>query len=64
VPYIVVVGDEEVKTGELSVRIRNGENKKMALQELLKEIKDITDGMPFKKLSLPLYVSRRPVFRG
>jgi len=31
---------------------------------LLKEIKDITDGMPFKKLSLPLYVSRRPVFRG
>lgn len=64
VPYIVVVGDEEVKTGELSVRIRNGENKKMALKELLKEIKGITDGMPFKKLSLPLYVSRRPIFRG
>jgi len=64
VPYIVVVGDEEVKTGELSVRIRNGENKKMALERLLKEIKGITDGMPFKKLSLPLYVSRRPVFRG
>lgn len=64
VPYIVVVGDKEVKTGQYSVRVRTGENKEMALEDLLKEIKDKTEGMPFKKLSLPLYLRRRPVFRG
>jgi len=64
VPYIVVVGDKEIKTGQYSVRVRTGENKEMALEDLLKEIKDKTEGMPFKKLSLPLYLRRRPVFRG
>ncbi len=64
VPYIAVVGDEEVDGGHLSVRIRNRENKKMDLGELLEEIREETAEMPFKKLSLPVYLSRRPVFRG
>jgi threonyl-tRNA synthetase len=64
VPYIVVVGDKEVSSGTLSVRVRNGKTKEMTLEELLKEIEIKTAGMPFKKLSLPLYLSRRPIFRG
>lgn len=64
IPYIVVVGDKEVQTGQYSVRARTGENEEMPLEDLLKRIKDKTDGMPFKKLSLPLYLSKRPVFRG
>ena len=64
VPYIVVVGDKEIETGNLSVRIRNGENKSMGIEELAKEVKGKTAGKPFKNLSLPVYLSRRPIFRG
>ena len=64
VPYIVVVGDKEVSSGTLSVRVRNGKTKEMTLEELLNEIKIKTADMPFKKLSLPVYLSRRPIFRG
>lgn len=64
IPYIVVVGDKEVESGQLSVRVRNGKDKKVTLDELLKEVRKETAEMPFKKLSLPVYLSKRPVFRG
>jgi len=71
IPYIVVIGQREVESGVLSVRDRRisgarrgGEIRKMSLEELVSEIKDLTRGKPFKPLSLPMRLSKRPRFYG
>ena len=62
-PYIIVVGEEEVKSNKLSVRIRErGGIVKMDLNSLIKEIKGKVESKPFKKLPLPKYLSKRPIF--
>ncbi|MBW2974678.1 threonine--tRNA ligase [Candidatus Woesearchaeota archaeon] len=65
VPYIVVVGEKEKKSGKLTVRTRGvKEQKEMEIKELVKEIKEKTVDLPFKPLSLPKELSKRPVFVG
>lgn len=64
VPYIVVVGDKEIESGTVSVRVRNGEDRKMELDDLLEEIRKKIAGKPFKNLPLPKKLSKRPIFRG
>jgi len=71
IPYIVVVGRKEVESGILSVRDRrisgaerSGKIRRMSLEELISEIKDLTKGKPFKPLSLPMRLSKRPRFYG
>jgi len=71
IPYIVVIGQREVESRVLSVRDRRisgagrgGEIRKMSLEELVSEIKDLTRGKPFKPLSLPMRLSKRPRFYG
>ncbi len=66
IPYIVVVGEKEIKDNRLSVRIRSegGKQKIMTKEELIKRIKDETNGKPFRKISLPKKLSLRPKFRG
>jgi len=71
VPYIIVVGQREIESGVLSVRDRRvsgaerrGEIRKMKLEELVAEIKERTKDKPFKPLSLPMMLSRRPRFYG
>lgn len=63
IPYIIVVGDKEVGTDIVPVRVRGCDQRPMAIPELVKSISKQTEGMPFR--SLPgVLVSRRPVFRG
>ncbi|MEM2464270.1 MAG: threonine--tRNA ligase [Candidatus Bathyarchaeia archaeon] len=68
IPYIVVIGREEVSSGLLAVRDRRlrGERKmrKMRLEDLINEIKRETWGKPFKPLTLPVALSKRPRFYG
>lgn len=65
VPYIVVVGEEEVKSGALSVRKRcDGKQTNVSVESLIKEIKEQTKGMPFRPVALSKYLSKRPVFVG
>ncbi|MBI5253868.1 MAG: threonine--tRNA ligase, partial [Euryarchaeota archaeon] len=65
VPYIVVVGDREIESKILTVRIRHegGKQEKLTKEELVERIKKETAGKPFRKLSLPNRISRRPRFR-
>jgi len=66
IPYIGVVGEKEVESGKIRVRIRRekGNLKNMSIsqlaEEILKEIKDL----PFRELPLPLKLSQRPKFVG
>lgn len=66
IPYIVVIGEKEIKSNTLSVRIRSedGKQRTMTKEELVKRIKEETQGKPFRKLSLPKKLSLRPKFRG
>jgi len=71
IPYIVVVGQRETESGVLSVRDRRvsgakkgGAIRTMRLEELVDEIKRRVAGKPFKPLSLPMRLSRRPRFYG
>jgi threonyl-tRNA synthetase len=64
IPYILVLGAKEVAEKCLNVRTRAGTQKKMALPELLAEIKPQMNGKPFFGLPLPQLLSRRPIFIG
>jgi len=63
VPYSIVVGEREIKSGLLPIRIREtGKVKKMKLDEFVKMVKKQIDGKPFRKLTLPKYLTKRPQF--
>ncbi|MDY6988108.1 MAG: threonine--tRNA ligase [Thermodesulfobacteriota bacterium] len=64
VPYIVVIGAKEVAEGYMSVRTRDGAQRKMTVSELLAEIEPQLKGKPFMGLPLPQQLSRRPIFVG
>ncbi|MGQ9461092.1 MAG: threonine--tRNA ligase [Candidatus Bathyarchaeaceae archaeon] len=61
--YVVVIGQKEISSGMLAVRDRKvGKIRKMQLQELIDEIRKNTRGKPFKPLTLPKLLSKRPQF--
>jgi threonyl-tRNA synthetase len=62
--YILVVGENEVNSDVLPVRDRNAgkQIRNMKLQELTKEITEKTADKPFKPLTLPKLLSKRPQF--
>ncbi len=65
IPLIVVIGEKEKRSRRLAVRFRqSGKIKSMTVSQLIKYIKDRTDGFPFIPLSLPKLISKRPIFVG
>lgn len=63
VPFIIVIGSKEKKTGSLSVRKRKtGKVKSVKSSSLIRDIKKETDSFPYRPLPLPVLLSRRPVF--
>ncbi len=64
IPYIIVVGEKEKEQGTVTVRRRAGGQLEMQLEDLIKEIRQQTEGFPYKPRPLPLLLSKRPKFRG
>ncbi len=68
IPYIIVVGDTEVKASKLPVVIRKESSLKvdkkveMSIKELISDIKNKTKGLPFRPMYMPRLVSKRLVF--
>lgn len=63
VPIICVVGEKEVKKRIITVRLREKkEVKEMKIEKLIEIIKKEVKEKPFKPLSLPKYLSKRPIF--
>jgi threonyl-tRNA synthetase len=68
VPYIVVIGDQEISSGDLTVTIRRKSTpeklhrEKMREADLLSRVKDETAGKPFRPLYTPRLLSARPRF--
>ena len=65
VPYIIVVGQKEIRPKVLPVRDRKtGRIRKTKLEELVSEIRETVENKPFKPLPLPKHLSKRPQFYG
>jgi threonyl-tRNA synthetase len=68
IPYVAVIGDDELASGLLSVTIRSESTPKklakteMTLEELREKIRSEMAGKPWRKLSLPVKLSERPKF--
>jgi threonyl-tRNA synthetase len=66
VPYIIVVGEKEIESGTLSVRIREekGKQETLTADQLISKVSEKICGKPTKPLPLPIYLSKRPQFHG
>lgn len=64
VPYIAVVGDRELESGKLSVRVRGSGVREYGVEELAEEVRKGCEGFPHRPLSLPSRLSLRPIFVG
>ncbi len=65
VPYICVVGEKEIASGTVAVRIRSEKDKKglsMTVEDLSNKINELTIGMPKAPLTLNILLSKRPYF--
>lgn len=68
IPYVAVVGDEEVSGGNITVTVRGESqpnkpaNVKMTVAELNERISNECSGFPFKGLPLAVRLSARPKF--
>jgi threonyl-tRNA synthetase len=61
---IIVIGENEKSSGRYPVRLRTGEMKDMTKEQLVDEIRKLSEGYPSARLPLPVMLSKRPVFRG
>jgi len=62
-PRIIVIGEKELESKKLAVRVREtGEQKGMSLEELIEDVRNKTKGFPFKPLPLPKLLSKRARF--
>jgi len=70
IPYIIVVGETEMKSNDLPVTVRldskldEDRRKKMKVEQLIEEIRRETEGMPLRRSYLPRLLSMRPTFVG
>jgi threonyl-tRNA synthetase len=68
IPYVVVIGDEELSSGQIAVTIRqestpkSSAKAKMSIQDLKGRISAETEGKPWRRLPLPEKLSERPKF--
>jgi threonyl-tRNA synthetase len=62
-PYVIVIGDKELNEGPLTVNVRETNEKlSMKMGDLIQKIHDQTEGMPFRKLPLPVKLANRVSF--
>ena len=68
IPYVVVVGDEEMGSESLAVTVRaesapkKPHRVKMTVEELKERVGQETTGKPRRRLPLPVMLSKRPRF--
>jgi threonyl-tRNA synthetase len=68
VPYVAVIGDEELQSGQLTVTLRSESTPKspakktMTVDELKERLAAETEGKPWRRLPLAMRLSERPRF--
>ncbi|MEE8355255.1 MAG: threonine--tRNA ligase [Candidatus Bathyarchaeia archaeon] len=65
IPYIIVLGEREIGSEEVPVRVReDGNLHSMSLKSLTSVIKKQVRGKPYRPVPMPMSVQRRPKFVG
>ncbi|WP_432403248.1 aminoacyl--tRNA ligase-related protein [Wukongibacter sp. M2B1] len=65
VPFIMVIGEDEVQNNMYDLKARNGDElKNMSLKNMIEFFIKEQNNMPFRKINLSMKLSRQPVFRG
>ncbi|OIO40227.1 threonine--tRNA ligase [Candidatus Pacearchaeota archaeon CG1_02_31_27] len=63
VPYLIVIGENEMKSKDLPVRVRQtGKIEKFSVKRFIEKIKSETNNMPFRPLPVNFYLSKRVRF--
>jgi len=63
IPYTIVIGDKELKSDKLMINVRQANEKILiSKEELISMIQSEVKGMPFRKLPLPIELSKRVNF--
>jgi threonyl-tRNA synthetase len=68
IPYVAVIGDEELSSGQMTVTIRadstpkNAAKSKMTVEYLRKRVSAETAGKPWRRLAMSVKLSERPKF--
>ena len=64
IKYILVIGEREAGSENLSIRERNvSDVKEVSFDEFVTEIQSQTDDKPYSSLNVPLLLSKRPVIQ-
>jgi len=62
--YILVIGEKEAGSQNLSIRDRNTSNvRELSFDEFISEINSQTTGKPYSSLNVPLLLSKRPIIQ-
>ena len=62
-PYVIVLGDRELEGVPMTINIRESNEKvSMKIDDLIEKIHKETEGMPFRKLPLPVKLANRVSF--
>jgi threonyl-tRNA synthetase len=64
IPYVLVVGDNEIESGSLTVRVRGDDQETMSIEQLNAAIEEKIKGLPYKPLNVAARLSVRPIFVG
>lgn len=62
IPYILVIGDKELESGELRARLRDGTEAELTFKTIAKELTNLTKGYPTRPLAMAKYLTLRPQF--
>jgi threonyl-tRNA synthetase len=68
IPYVAVIGDEELESGQLTVTIRadstpkNAAKSRMTVEYLRKRVSAEIAGKPYRRLAMSMKLSERPKF--
>ena len=62
--YILVIGEREAESQNLSIRDRNTSNvRELSFEDFISEINSQTNDKPYTSLNMPLLLSKRPVIQ-
>ncbi|MFH1054813.1 MAG: threonine--tRNA ligase, partial [Candidatus Altiarchaeota archaeon] len=65
IPYVIVVGEKEIESGKVSVRVRGEKDQQTIVAEAVAvDVKEQSKNKPYRRLPLPRMLSQRPTFVG
>lgn len=62
IPYIFVIGNNEVETGILKARKRDGTEEEFELKKIGKQLSKLSKGYPRQSLAMAKLLTKRPIF--